>query len=296
MLRKGRASIVLDTDAANYFDDQFALAYAALSRDEIEIKALYAAPFSNQRIRTPEDGMERSHEEIGRVLEALRISGEIPVLKGARTILHSQDEPVDSPAARDIVDRVMSPAAPVDHIVSIGAATNVASALLMEPAIVHRVTVIWLGGTPHDSPSASEFNLRQDVEAARVLFNSGVRLVHVPGSEVAENLRTTRREIEERLRGTSAIGTYLTDLVAAFSAGGHVPADSPQTLTIWDVAAIAWLVNPDWVASVPVESPVLSGNIKWLQTPNRHRVQVAIRLYRDTILSDLFRKLSSGPQ
>lgn len=294
--REGRARIVVDTDAANYFDDQFALAYAALSRNAIEIAALYAAPFSNQRISKPEDGMERSYDEIGRVLEALRISGEVPVLKGARTMMQGSSRPVDSPAARDIVERVMSPDSPVDYIVSIGAATNIASALLMESEIGRRATVVWLGGTPHHFPSASEFNLRQDPEAARVLFDSEAQLFHVPAPGLAENLRTTRQEIERMLRGNSSIGTYLADMVASLSPEGHVAAGSSRTLAIWDLAAVAWVVNPGWVESIATASPVVAGNLEWLHSPYRHQVRVATRLLRDEIVSDLFEKLSSAPR
>ena len=42
----GRCQVVIDTDAANEIDDQFALAWALLSPETIEIKAVYAAPFS----------------------------------------------------------------------------------------------------------------------------------------------------------------------------------------------------------------------------------------------------------
>ena len=51
--------------------------------------------------------------------------------------------------------------------------------------------VVWLGGAPHDWPSAREFNLYQDVRASQVLFDSGVPLMQIPTTNVAEHLRTT---------------------------------------------------------------------------------------------------------
>ncbi len=295
-LRQRTARVVLDSDAANYFDDQFALAYAALSRKEIVIEALYAAPFTNQRTATPHDGMKRSHAEIERVLETLGIGGQIPVLAGATDHMQAADHPVESPAAQDIVDRVMRPASPVDHVVSIGPATNVASALAIEPAIRQRVTVVWLGGTPHHTLSASEFNLRQDVHAARALFDSGVRLIQVPAPGVAEHLRTTEAEIAERIRGSSAIGTYLADLVAAHTAVGHGPTSSSRAFAVWDLAAVAWLVNPGWVPSVTTSSPSLSRDLEWLHNSGRPQMRVATGVLRDEIFEDLFRKLGNGPR
>lgn len=50
MLRppKGPVRCVIDTDTRNEIDDQFALAWALLSRDQLNIEAIYAAPYSFQ--------------------------------------------------------------------------------------------------------------------------------------------------------------------------------------------------------------------------------------------------------
>ena len=43
---KGRIDAVLDTDTYNEIDDQFAIGYMLRSEDKINLKAIYAAPFS----------------------------------------------------------------------------------------------------------------------------------------------------------------------------------------------------------------------------------------------------------
>ena len=45
-LPSGRRRCVIDTDARNEIDDQFALAWALLSQDALNIEAVYAAPYS----------------------------------------------------------------------------------------------------------------------------------------------------------------------------------------------------------------------------------------------------------
>ena len=45
----GKVRMVLDTDTYNEVDDQFALAYALRSEDRIDLEAVYAAPFFNDR-------------------------------------------------------------------------------------------------------------------------------------------------------------------------------------------------------------------------------------------------------
>ena len=67
----GRVRMVLDTDTYNEVDDQFALVQALLSPDKLDVEAIYAAPFHNDRSSGPADGMERSYEEILRLLERL---------------------------------------------------------------------------------------------------------------------------------------------------------------------------------------------------------------------------------
>ena len=46
---KGKIDVVLDTDTYNELDDQFALSYMMKNSDKLNVKALYAAPFLNDK-------------------------------------------------------------------------------------------------------------------------------------------------------------------------------------------------------------------------------------------------------
>jgi inosine-uridine nucleoside N-ribohydrolase len=120
---------------------------------------------------------------------------------GSTAYLPSKEHPVESAAARDLVERAGADRDGPLYVVAIGAPTKVSSAILMDPEITRRIVVVWLGGNPHDWPSAGEFNLRQDVPASQVIFDSGVPLVQIPGLDVAEMLRTTLPEIERWVKG-----------------------------------------------------------------------------------------------
>ena len=67
----GRVDAVLDTDTYNEIDDQFALSYMFLSPEKFNLKAIYAAPFFNSHSTSPKDGMERSYDEIMKLLGLL---------------------------------------------------------------------------------------------------------------------------------------------------------------------------------------------------------------------------------
>ena len=296
----GKVRVILDTDAGNYFDDQFALAYAALSREALDIESIYAAPFVNRHAGDPASGLEQSYDAILRVVEALNRSHEsaalqdIPVLKGASKWLQPTGRPERTSAAIDIIERVQSDTEDDLYVVAIGAATNVATAIQLEPSLARQAKVVWLGGTPHHFPSAEEYNLRQDSVAARVLFDSGVRLMHVPAPGLAENLRTTRGELQARLASESALGKHLVGLVNKRSPAQPPGDPTSRTLSIWDMAPIAWLVQPDWVQSTVVSSPRIDDALKWRRDENRHGIRVAIRILRDEVFTDFFRKMKVG--
>jgi inosine-uridine nucleoside N-ribohydrolase len=128
------------------------------------------------------------------------------------------------------------------YVAAIGAITNVASALLLEPAIADRIVVVWLGGHPPYWPTAREFNLQGDVPAAQVLFDCGVPLVQIPCKNVAEHLRTTLPEMAAYVRGQGAIGDYLYGIFEDYH-DDHFA----YSKVIWDISAVAYLNRPEWV-------------------------------------------------
>ena len=290
----GPVRILIDSDAGNYYDDAFALACAALSSDRIRVEAVYAAPFVNSRVGDPGDGVDRSLVVIRRVMSALDREGTPPVLPGARRWMGENARPVPSEAVDDMVQRVMTSDRGIDYVVALGAATNVASALLQETKLAEKTTVVWLGGTPHHFPSASEFNLKSDPAAARVLFDSGAKLVHIPAAGVAEYLAVSREELEARLRGRSRVADMLLALVDEFAGADAESDNASTTLPVWDLAAIAALLDPSWVPTMRRFSPSLGRTLTWLHSPLRHKVRVAYRVDRDRVFTDFFAKIEAG--
>lgn len=283
----GVVPAVIDTDTYNEIDDQFAVVYALLSPERIRVDALYAAPFHNERSSGPEDGMRQSYDELHRLLDRLPRHRSTPVHHGSPSWLPAADLAVPSPAATDLIERAQGTDGPL-YVVTLGAPTNVASALLMEPAIADRIVVVWLGGNPRYWHRAVEFNVEQDMHASHALLDSGVPLVHVPCRNVTEHLRTSQAEIERYVRGTGPIGDYLADIYA-----DHFTDHFARSKVIWDVGAVAWLVDPEWVPTVVVHSPVLTSEGTWSHDPRRHLIREALWTDRDAIFGDMFRKLAA---
>lgn len=284
-------NVVLDTDAYNEVDDQFALAHLLLSPDAIRLEAVYAAPFSNTRSTDPGDGMEKSHAEIVRLVDMICPGDGPAIFRGANRFLPDATTLVESEAARDLVSRARAAGPEKLYVLAIGAATNVASALLLEPDIAGKIVVVWLGGHGTFWPQAPEFNLSQDPSAVRVLLEKTDSLVLLPCHPVASHLMVSPSELREYLAPHGALGAYLTRIVEEY--GGGL---SGWSKVIWDLAASAWMVNPRWVPTRDEPCPVLSDALT-LQAPRhetRRTIPIAYALDRNAIFRDFFAKARLG--
>ncbi|OGO22609.1 MAG: hypothetical protein A2Z28_05010 [Chloroflexi bacterium RBG_16_51_9] len=208
--------------------------------------------------------------------------------QGSTAWLTALETPERSPAALDLVKRAME--APEDsplYVVGIGAITNVASAILIEPDIIRRIVVVWLGGQPHSFHTAQEYNLKQDPLASKTLFDCGVPLVHVPCYGVSSHLLTTVPELESAIKGRNPISDFLFERFCQYSLDHFAWAKE-----IWDIATIGYLLNGDWVPTQVIPSPILQDNLTWGVPPlGRHLIREAWYVKRNPIFHDLFLKL-----
>lgn len=289
-----KVDIILDTDAYNEIDDQFAIAYAFLSPERINVKAICAAPFKNKKSSGPDDGMEKSYNEIIKLLELMDRRDFIPeVYEGSRQFLTDEKTPASSEAAIKIVEvaKKYSPEAPL-YIVALGAITNVASAILLDrDTMVNNTVVVWLGGHAHHMPDNKEFNLYQDIAGARVLFGCGVPIVQLPCRGVVSSLTTTESELKYWLDGTNPLAEYLMN--NTIREAESYAKGTAWSRCIWDISAVAWLMNDGdrFMRSYITSSPIPQYDHHYSFDPTRHPIQYVYRVDRDPIFTDLFKKL-----
>jgi inosine-uridine nucleoside N-ribohydrolase len=301
--------VVIDTDAANEIDDQFAIAWALRSPHRLDVRGLYAAPFSFAHRRgqlpgapadappfnPPEAGMERSRDEIVRVRGLLGLAPEQGVFRGYPGYLPAHGVPASCEATDHLIAtaRAMPPGEPL-YVVALGCPTNVAAALLLAPDIAARIVVVWTSGFPSHAPHVNaSFNLEQDLRASRVLVDSGVPLVYLPGYHVGAQLRLSRAEADRWLPRRGAIGGYLHRLFAhnPLWTVYPPPPDEAYSWVIWDLICIAWLLEPGWVPSTLVATPGLGDDLRWIARQASHPMREAHAVDRDAIFRDLFARL-----
>ena len=284
----GPVPAILDTDTYNEIDDQFALVYALLSPESIELRGVTAAPFFNSRSTSAADGMEKSYQEIVRIIELMGFAGRVPAFRGATSFLPAPSVPVRSDAVDFIIAEAKRARSRGEKlfVMSIGAITNLASALLIAPDIAGDIVSVWLGGHDHVNGDNREFNLFEDVPAAQAVIGSAAPHVRVPCCHVASILATTTEELEKDLADCGEPGEYLFTIFR-----DYVEEHKSGKKVIWDISAVSYLTNPQATAWEIIPRERLEDDSSWSFPETEARMLIARKIDRDALFADLFDRL-----
>lgn len=235
-----RRRVIINTDAKNEADDQFAIVHGLLS-PTLDVRGVIPAHFGT---RKSDRSLAESREEVDLLLDLLGMSDTVTVADGAATAIPDESTPVDSPGAQLIISESKLAGDDDPLFVSfLGPLTDMASAILLDPTIVQRnVIVIWIGGIDHsglDSGPRVEFNLSNDIAAANVVFDSGITVWQVPSS-VYRQVSVSYAELDAKVAGAGPLGEYLVRQLKEFNAS-HQPMESRS---LGDSPAISLMLFP----------------------------------------------------
>jgi inosine-uridine nucleoside N-ribohydrolase len=284
-----RRRVIVNTDAKNEADDQYAIVHALLS-PTLDIRGLVAAHFGTERSAR---SMQESREEIDLLLELMDRVGDVPVADGAATALPDPTTPVDSPGAQLIIEESKKASAQDPLFVAfLGPLTDMASAILLDPAIVDRpVVVVWIGGMAHGDLDASydgiEFNLRNDIPAANVVFDSGIKLWQVPAN-VYSAVSVSYAELDERIGGTSKLADYLIRQLVEWNATWH--PEPIESRSLGDSPAVSLILNPRGGSFRTVPAPRFDQQGSYVPGSG-HPVRVCESVDVRFLLEDMFAKI-----
>lgn len=290
----GMIDVILDTDAFNEIDDQFAVSYLLRAPEKCRIRAFCAAPFFNSHSENDVDGMEKSYQELHKILRLAGAEAYIPLVYRGAGFLKDEKTPNPSEAAKKIIEisREYTAEHPL-YVVSIGAISNVASALLMEPAMAERVVIVWLGGHAQHWPMNDEFNLQGDIAAARIVFAGSAPLVQLPCMGVVDTLSTSAPELIHWLRGKNALCDYLCD--NTIQEAESYAKGKPWTRVIWDISTIAWLLDEKCEMLQERKAPLSMPqyDLHHSISPDNDDICYVWHVNRDKVFEDLFRRLTA---
>ena len=283
-----RRRAIINTDAKNEADDQFAIVHALLS-PTLEVRGLIAAHFGTSRSTR---SMAESREEIDRLLDLMDRRGSVTVANGAAEALGPDGGPRDSDGARLIIEE--SKLATLDdplYVAFLGPLTDMASAILLDPEIVRRpVIVIWIGGVGYggvETYPGIEFNLRNDIAAANLVYDSGITIWQVP-SNVYSQVSVSYAELEERIGGTSELADYLIRQMIEWNETYH--PEPIESRSLGDSPAISLMLYPRGGTFRTVPAPRFGQEGHHLPGSG-HPVRVAEAVDVRFLVEDMFAKI-----
>lgn len=267
------APVILSTDCGTEIDDQWAVIYLALSP---EIRLL---GFLGNHARNGLTG-PKARDTIRDVLEnPLGMAHHPPVLAGADGPLPHPEAPLDNEAVRFLLEQ--SQAFRPTHrlnVLIIGSQTDVASALLLDPSLAHRIRVVMMGFERWPD-GKDPWNVMNDPAAARIVFGSGVPLVVGCAEVCRRDLSFTTEECQNLLAGTGAAGAWLTQCFAAFPS--RLEHQGRHVWPIWDQIAPAYLLGftrsveqhrPTIAADLTFDHSSPAGQLTWIEAVDSERL------------------------
>lgn len=197
--------VICDTDADNEADDQYCIAHMLMT-PRFDVKGIISEHYGGVN----NAGTERkSFEEIEKVLGLMGLTGEVRVLHGADAGLEDENIPVESEGAHFIIEEAMKDDPRPLFVCCTGAITNAASALLMEPGIAGKITLIWIGGDAYPR-GGGEYNLLGDIHGASAVFQSDVELWQV-SKPVYITMKAGFFELLNHVYPCGGLGRYLVE-------------------------------------------------------------------------------------
>lgn len=274
--------IILDTDAYNEIDDQYALAVALLSTDRLKIEGFVAANYDNYH--GGPTSIDKSYKELKKVLKLAGLKNKYPVFKGSPPMRY-QYEASESEGVDFIIKKAME-SSPDDKlwVMALGSATNLASAYLKEPEIIDRVVFFWHGRTRWPD-KLWNFNVFGDRRAAITLFNAPIPLVLF---DTGTYLYCPMEESEKYIKPYGELGHYLHEFRKT---NDWFMKSDKGFFDLGDVAALVDRSIADWtVVSCPEIDPDLSYKFKG----SKGKILRCYHIDRDKTFKMLYDKLKEN--
>jgi purine nucleosidase len=276
--------VIINTDAKNEADDQYAIVHALLT-PSFELHGIIPAHFGTRVAHS----MEASVEEVNLLLRLMTLESRVRVEPGAGHALPDDRTPVPSAGAEFIIEEAMKPDPRPLHVAFFGPLTDMASALLLEPRIETRnVRVIWIGGGAWPA-GGREFNLSNDIHAANVIFRSRLEVWQIP-STVYRLVAVSYAELLEKVYPHGALGRYLVEQLVTWNAA-HMDR-AVEYRSLGDSPAVGAIMYPDGGRWSWQPAPEFDAQMHYLHTGRNRPIRVYETFDARFLLEDMFTKIA----
>jgi purine nucleosidase len=291
-----RVRVILNTDAKNEADDQYAIIHTILT-PMFDLHGIIPAHFGDRR---GPGSLKASHDEVLKLLELMELQGKVPVFAGAEKALPDEKTPAPSEGSALIIREALKDDPRPLHVAFLGPLTDMASALLEEPAIAERnVRAVWIGGDRWPV-GGWEFNLSNDVAAANVVFRSKVEVWQLP-SPVYKRMAVSYAELEQKVYHQGPLGKYLVEQLIDWNNKYHRHGPIEHR-SLGDSPAVGVMMYEDCGSYDWVPAPEFNSEMNYIHTGKYRPIRLYHTVDQRFILEDFFAKLARftkskvGPQ
>jgi purine nucleosidase len=250
-----KPKVILDADTGNEIDDMPTIVLA-LKSGKIDVLALTAAQWNRVEV-CGRQTMQESWVLNNRILSLLGME-HIPNLKGSEYAVGQGQHWGDKTGSKsnEASDFIIKKALemPKDEkliVIVTGSATNVASAILLEPKIIDKIAVYFIGTMYHFDRGAfskNEFNVRSDLNAVETLLDTDNLELHIMPANICTQLLVTQKDIDTRLNLDKGVDRLFKER------WNEVNKDGIDWI-MWDFAIVQAVLNPGWTKQVTSKTP-----------------------------------------
>lgn len=283
-----KIQVLFDTDANNEVDDQHALAYLLFSGDHFDVVGVTVNATSSPDGYSNYSEVEWHYDEAKRILQLCGVWGDIPLYTGAQDAFDDIKSHINDPefdgyeAVNFIIEEAMKKRDQKLVLLPVGKLTNIALALLKEPAIAENIRIVWLGS---NYPEPGEHNQDWDIPSMNYILDVDVpfEMVLVRGGKPSGTaaVMVSRDQIMHRMPGKGprvstpvtgrnggefyTWGDYSANLFESYGMWGNPPGRA-----LFDQAAVAVVKNPLWAETREIPAPIFIDG-QWIERPDNPR-------------------------
>ncbi|MCX6636483.1 MAG: nucleoside hydrolase [Acidobacteria bacterium] len=310
---KARRAVVLTSDVGVEIDDQWMLAHLALS-PEFDLRAVLTTHAGRRPTPILPDPAAESSARVGReVLDHLPLRRHPPVLAGSSFPLENRRVPRPNPAVRRLLheSRGFRPEHRLIVLVT-GAATDTASALLLDPTLADRIEIVAMAFTQWPQ-GGDDFNVVNDPIAWQVLLDAKTPVTVGDFRVTARHLKLTSEQAHTLLGACGESGRYLAALLTAWldrhgdlaklvtntyrGLFGSMPGDdhSSDSWPVWDEVVMAYMLG--FTRSELYPRPELRDDLQFSKSSSPGSViRWVTSIDENALWMDLSRRLNCPPQ
>lgn len=200
-----RSRVIFVNDLSGDVDGLFATAHQILS-PSADLRGIVGTSTGR-----PGETAEKSASLARDILDLMGMPSRCPVYRGADARMKDSKTAVHSPGTQAIIDEAMRDSELPLFVAVGGGLTEVASAVLIEPRIVGRFTLVWIGGDALPPSGAGETNFNIDPVAAQFLYNeTSIRIWQV-ARDAYKTCMVSATALQVHVGRYGKIGPWLID-------------------------------------------------------------------------------------